>query len=169
MSNAATPFVPKDGKITIADNTGTPKTLVIPYEDGDLQISGLEASQQSHQEFRARGKVYSVRTVEDRPIEFTFTCHATQFLSDGTTATPFDVAMQLGVWSSAVTMSPNTGDAFLVKVTWTGERTNFGATADNTVVYKYCRLEVDFAEGMPGKFTVKGTAYNFSTDAYTYA
>lgn len=169
MSNAATPFVPKDGKITIADNTGTPKTLIIPYEDGDLQISGLEASQQTHQEFRARGKVYSVRTVEDRPIEFTFTCHATQFLSDGTTATPFDVAMKLGVWSSATTMSPNTGDAFLVKVTWTGERSDFGATADNTVVYKYCRLEVDFAEGIPGKFTIKGTAYNFSTDAYTYA
>ena len=166
MANAATPFVPKDGQLKFSD--GAALNLIIPYEDGDLQLTGLTEGQQAHAAFNSRGKVYSVRKTEDQPIEFTFTCHATQLLSDGTTATPFDVVMKKGVWASATGLSPNTGDAFLVKATWTGERTDFGATADNTLVYKYCRLTMDFAEGIPGKLTVKGTAYNFSTDAYTY-
>ena len=169
MANAATPFIPKDGKITISDGAGSPISLIIPYEDGDLQLSGLTEGQMTTQEFRSRGKVYSVRKVEDRPIEGTFTCHATQFLSDGTTATPFDVVMKKGVWASATSTGPNTGDAQLYKLVWTGERTDFGATADNTVTYKYCRFEMDFAEGIPGKLTIKFTAFNFSTDAYTYA
>lgn len=168
MANAATPFVPKDGQCKIADGAGSPISLIIPYEDGDLQMTGLTEGQMAIAEFRSRGHVYSVRKTEDRPVEFTFTCHATQFLSDGTTATPFDVVMKKGVWASATSTGPNTGDATLYKFTWTGERSDFGATSDNTVVFKYCRFEMDFSEGIPGKFTIKGTAYNFSTDGYTY-
>lgn len=168
MANAATPFLPRDGQVVFSDGSGTPKTFTLNYEDGDFQFTGIAEGQQAHQEFRSRGKVYSVRKVEDQPVEVSFSAHATALNGDGTTATLFDVATFTGAWASAVSTGPNTGDAKLVKVVWTGERTNYGGAADNTVSYKYCRMTVDFAEGVPGKFSVKLTAYNFSTDAYTY-
>lgn len=167
MANAANPLIPVDGSITITD--GAALSLVVSYEDGDLNIASLNGqNQKSFVSFKSRGKTYSVRAVEDVDIEFSFTCHAVGIIGDGTTALIGDVALKKGVWASATSKLPTaSGDAYLLQVKWQGERSNFGAAADSAVTLKYCSLTMDFSEGVPGKISIKGTCYPISTDYLT--
>lgn len=168
MALATNPLVPKDGSIVITD--GAALSLTINYEDGDFSVSGLQKDQRSTQVFRNRGKTYSVRETDDTDIEFSFSCHAISLVGDGTTATIGDVVRRSGVWVAATSTLPAaSGDAYCVQVKWTGERTNFGATSDTSVTLKYCHLSLDYAEGIPGKLSIKGTAYCISTDYITIA
>jgi hypothetical protein len=170
MSVSANPLVPKDGSIVITDATGTPLSLTILYEDGDLQVQGLMSDQMRKEEFKTRGIPYAVREVERMSIPFTFTCHATGIIGDGSTALPGDALLKLGAWASATSKaSAAQGGAYLLQLAWTGERSNFGATADSSITLKYCSFEVDFAEGIPGKLSIKGTAHALSTDYLTIA
>lgn len=167
MANASNPLIPSDGVITITD--GGALSLVLSYEDGDFQVSGLNGQdQKSYVSFKSRGKTYSVRAVEDMDIEFSFTAHAVHIIGDGTTATLGDVVLRKAVWASYTSKLPTAnGDAKLVQVSWRGERTNFGASNDNVITLKYCALTMDFSEGVPGKLSVKGTCYPISTDYLT--
>jgi hypothetical protein len=58
---------------------------------------------------------------------------------------------------------------YCVQLAWVGERTDNGATTDSGITLKYCRLSMDFAEGVPGKISVKGRAICYSTDYLTLA
>lgn len=167
MANTANPLIPVDGSVQITD--GGALSLTLSYEDGDLSISGLNGqNQKSFQSFKARGKTYAVRAVEDVDIEFSFTCHAVHIIGDGTTGTLGDAILKKAVWAAATSkLATTNGDAYLLQVRWTGERTNFGATNDNVVTMKYCALTLDFSEGVPGKLSVKGTCYPISTDYLT--
>lgn len=164
MANAASPLIPVDGSIVITD--GASLSLTLSYEDGDLQISSLNGqNQKSFVSFKGRGKTYAVRAVEDVDIEFSFSAHAVGIIGDGTTALLGDAVLKKGVWASATSKLPTAnGDAYLLQVRWTGERTNFGAAADSVVTLKYCALTMDISEGVPGKISVKGTCYPISTD-----
>lgn len=166
MANAANPLIPVDGQLTITD--GAALTFTVAYEDGDFQVTNLNSSQKTRQAFKNRGKTYSVRDVEDQDIEFSFTAHATHIIGDGTTAVLGDIILKKGPWSAASSKLPAAnGDSYLVGVAWRGERTNFGATNDNVITLKYCSVSVDFAEGVPGKLSIKGTAFCISTDYLT--
>lgn len=167
MAIAANPLIPVDGQIVITD--GAALTFTLAYEDGDFQCSGLNGnSQKSVQSFKSRGKTYAVRQVEDQDISFQFTAHVVGIIGDGTTALIGDVVLRKGVWASYTSkISASQGDANLLQVKWQGERTNFGAAADSSLTFKYCYLELDFSEGVPGKVSVKGTAFPISTDYLT--
>jgi len=167
VSNAATPLIPLDGTITFTNGV---LTYILMYEGGDLQCSGLKDGQMSQQVFKDRGIPYAVRDVErDEAIEFTFTCDAVCIVSDNTTATIGDVILRKKVWLAAASVLPvAAGDTYCVTMSWVGERTNFGASADSGISLKYCHLEADFQEAIPGKFSVKGKAFCYSTDYVTY-
>jgi hypothetical protein len=167
--NAATPIIPRDGVLVVSDNTGTPKTITVPYLNGTLKLTGLNASQRARQIFKSKGVVYAVRDTDDQEFGVEFTCDAVHFKGDNITATLFEALMKLGPWNNAVsTLPPSAGDTFCVTLTWTVERTNFGGTNDNVVVAKYVYFDVDFAEGTPGQFTLKGTGVPYSTDFLTW-
>jgi len=165
MANPSSPMIPRDGVLVIKDNTGTPKTLTIAYDGGDLQVSNLNQGHKTRQVFKSRGATYSVRDVEAQEIGIQFTADAVSFLGDGSTATLYEALMKLGAWSTAVSTLPSpAGDTYCLTLQFTVERTNFGGSADNVETFKYVYFDVDFAEGVPGKFTIKGTAVNYSTD-----
>lgn len=167
MALATTPLVPKDGTITFTD--GAALSYVLLYEDGDLQVSDLKEGQLVTQVFKDRGIPYSARDVErDEAIEFSFTAHAIAIVGDNTTATLGDVVLRQKVWSAATsTMPAASGDVYTVQMAWIGERTDLGGTTDSGLTLKYCRLSMDFAEGVPGKLSVKGRAICYSTDYLT--
>ncbi len=168
MALSATPIVPRDGVLTIKDNTGTPLVYTLPYTDGDFSLSGLVEDQSAVQSFKNRGRTYAIRKTEDQDMEFSFSCHAHALLGDGTLAGLYDVLAKKGVWASAVSTLPAAaGDAFCVTLTFTAERSNMGATTDVSVVLKYCRLSGDFQEGTPSTVSFSGTAYCYSTDYLT--
>src|SRR5438128_1528944 len=140
MAISATPIIPRDGALLVNDLTpSTPLALVILYLGGDLKITGLNAAQKTRTVFKSKGTVYSARDVDDQEYGIEFTADAVHFEGDGTTGTPFEAFMKLGtIWSAAISTLPTVaGDTYCVKLTWTIERTNFGAAADNIVVAKY--------------------------------
>lgn len=162
----STPIVPKDGTILINDNTGTPLAHTVIYEDGDFQVTNLKKGQNAIEIFKDRGAPYAVREVEVEEIEFTFSAHIVGFVGEGSQATLNDPVLRKGLWASAVSMLPVAyGDAYLLKVTWTNERTNFDAAADASLVLKYCHLSMDGGEGVPGKWQIKGRAIVLAHDA----
>lgn len=164
MANTANPLIPADGVITISD--GAALTFEVDYEDGDFQISGLNGQdQKSYVAFKNRGKTYAVRAVEDTEIEFSFTAHATHVIGDGTTGVLADAALRKAAWAAYTsTLATTAGDAKLLQVRWRGERSAFGATNDDRITLKYCALTMDFSEGVPGKISIKGTAFCISSD-----
>ena len=166
MALALTPIIPKDGKIEILD--GAVLLLAMTYEDGDFQASGIAKDQNQVKSYKHRGRTYAVRETEDQNIEGSFSCHLTGLLGDGTTAQPLDPVRKKGLWAAATsTLATNAGDAHLLQIRWTGERTNFGATSDSVCTLKYCHISADFAEGDPGKLSFKFTAFPISTDYCT--
>lgn len=166
MANTANPLIPFDGQVTVTD--GGALSLVLLYEDGDFNVTGLNSSQKTRQSFKSRGKTYAVRDVEDQDIEFSWTAHAVHIIGDGTTATLGDVVLKKAVWAAATSkLASANGDSYLVQVSWRGERTNFGATNDNVITMKYCSVSMDFTEGVPGKISIKGTCFPISTDYLT--
>ncbi|HYF53370.1 MAG TPA: hypothetical protein VEA41_03845 [Salinarimonas sp.] len=173
MAMATIPLIPNDGVLLINDGAGSPLSYAIVYEDGDFTLGGLKKSQKEVQEFLDRGRFYSVRETNDVSIDWSFSCHAIAMLGDGVTASPTDVFLKLGVWSAATNLLPaaaggGASGVWCVKMTFTGERTDYGATADTTAVLKYCHAEsLDFGEGIPGKWSLKGKLYCHSTDYLT--
>lgn len=167
MAIASTGLLPNDGTILISD--GGLLTYTIAYEDGDYSISGLRRNQKSIVVGKDRGENRWFRESEDQDLEISFSCQAIALLGDsasgGSTAMPSDVFLRLGVWAGATSTLPSsTGDVYAVKIRWTGERTNFGASADTYVECKYCTCEMAFSEGVPGKLTFKITAHKYSND-----
>lgn len=168
MANAANPVVPKDGALVITDASGTPKTWTVLYEDGDLQISGLSEDQWETTTFFDRGVPYAVRKIQKREIEFSFSCHCTAFLGDATTALGPEAILKKGVFSAAASVLPAAnGDAYLLTLAFTAERSDLGHPADAVVTLKYCDMQMDFAEGVPGKLTISGRAVPLSNDYLT--
>lgn len=158
MALASNPFIPADGTIEIQDASGTPIVTTVQYEDGDFSVEGLRESQFSVQEFYDRGVMYAYRKIKEEPISFSFTAHATDFL-DATEKTVLDAFLKTGAFAAGVSQFGASADVWAVKVTFTAEQTDYGAASDSTVVLTYCVAECSFAEGTPGKFSIKGTAY----------
>lgn len=167
MANAATPIIPRDGTLTVAD--GAALTLAIAYHNGDLKMSGLNAYQDEHEFFMSRGEIYGGRRSQKKVVDFTFTADLVHLLGDATTATLFEAIMRKGVWAAATSTWPAAaGDAYTLKFTWAVERTNFGGAGDNTVVAKYVQCDIDIEEGVPSKISVKGRIIPHSSDYLTW-
>jgi len=172
MALAAVPFVPSDGALVFSDATGTPLTFTVPYEDGNLSFGTISHNQKAVQEFLHRGRWYGVRETDDVTPEFTFTAHLIGF-TDASSATLLDIVRRTGVWAAAVSTLPasaggmnagGTKGVWCVQLKWTGERSDFGGTADSTVTAKYCRITAEIAEGVPAKLTITGQMFPYSTD-----
>jgi hypothetical protein len=158
MALISVPFFPQDGTITIEDATGTPISLTVQYEDGDFSCDGWKEDHSADVVVRDRRRIYAVRKGDEEPMTFSFTAHATD-MADGTEKTILDAVMKTGAFASGVSTWGANADVWTLKVTWTGEQTDFGGGADSTIVFDYCRLDASFAEGQPATFTVNGTAY----------
>lgn len=163
MALSSVPMIPRDGQITIEDNTGgtTIKHTVI-YEDGDFSWDAMEEGYMTGVILKDRGIGYTMRKTEEQDLTFTFTAHATDF-SDATEKTLQDAVLKLGAFASGVSVMGANADVWATKVIFTVEATNYGLSADHVATFAKCRLSVSFAEGVPGKFTIKGTIFNPSS------
>ncbi|NBV19949.1 hypothetical protein [Janthinobacterium sp.] len=163
MALSAVPMIPRDAVITIEDNTGgTPLKATVTYEDGDFSFDPVEEGYMSTVILKDRGMHYAIRKTEEQDLSFTFSAHATDF-SDATEKTLWDVVMKTGAFASGVSTFGSNADAWTTKLTFTVEATNYGLSADHVVTFTKCRCSISFAEGIPGKFTIKGMIFNPSS------
>jgi len=162
MANATVPLVPRDGSLVISDNTGTPLTVTVQYTDGDLKISDIVQGNWEAVVFEDRGVPYSLRASKKKTIKVSFTCHAIMTVGS---ASPLEAIRKTGTWASAVSMlatAAGGSEIFLVQLVWTGERSDFGASADASFTLKKVRVTASFNEGVPGTFSFEGEAYIFA-------
>lgn len=161
MAFAGAPIVPTDGTLVISDGAGSPLSVTVTYEDGNFSFTGMNQGVMDTVVFMDRGRPYSIRKEKNRPIPFSFTAHALSMVGD-----PGSACFKKGTWASATSTLPAASggsEVFCVKLVYTAERTDFGASTDSTATFLICRItDVDFAEGMPSTFTIKGEAYVFS-------
>ena len=158
MALISVPIISRDGTIAISDATGSPITLTVQYEDGDLSVDGFQEANMSVVPLMDRGVIYALRKDKEEPISFSFTAHATDF-TDATEKTVIDAFCKTGAFAAGVSQLGASADVWAVKLTFTAEQTNYGAGSDGTIVLTYCVAKVKFDEGVPGKFAVSGTAY----------
>ena len=161
MGFAEAPIVPTDGTLVISDGAGSPLTATVVYEEGNFSFTGMNQGVMDTVVFMDRGRPYSIRKEKNRPIPFSFTAHAISMVGE-----PGNACLKLGTWASATSTLPTAkggSEVHCVKLVYTAERSNFGASSDSTATFLICRItDVDFAEGVPSTFTIKGEAYVFA-------
>jgi hypothetical protein len=152
----------RDGTLTFTDNTGTPLSMPIVYEAGDFSIDNLNEGLVETTAYLDRGVFATLRKTNAVFPSFSFSAHMTD-LSDATDKLLYDLARKTGAWASAVSTLGANADAMTYKLTWTCEGTNFGDSADHTLVLNDCRVTVSLSEGDPNSFSVSGIVYGAIT------
>ena len=152
----------RDGTLTFTDNTGTPLSMAIVYEAGDFSIDNLNEGLVETTAYLDRGEFATLRKTNRVFPSFSFTAHMTD-LSDATDKLLYDLARKTGAWASAVSTLGANADAMTYKLTFTVEGTNFGDSADHTMVLNDCRITLSFSEGDPNSFSVSGIVYGAIT------
>jgi hypothetical protein len=152
----------RDGSLLFADNTGTPLTLAIQYEAGDFSIDNLNEGLVETTAYLDRGEFATLRKTNRVFPSFSFTAHMTD-ISDATDKLLYDLARKTGGFASAVSTLGANADAMTYKLTFTVEGTNFGDSADHTMVLNDCRITLSFSEGDPNSFSVSGIVYGAIT------
>jgi len=160
MADAVAPLIPRDGSLVLSD--GAALTLTVLYTDGDLKIGNISQGNLVVQAFKDRGTPYSLRGTEIQEISVSFSCHAVMTVG---ASSPLEAVRKTGTWAAATSTTPSASGGFevhTVQAVWTGERSNFGATADSTLTLKKVRFTGSFSEGTPGMFSFEGIAYIFA-------
>jgi hypothetical protein len=152
----------RDGTLTFTDNTGTPLSMSIVYEAGDFSIDNLNEGLVETTAYLDRGEFATLRKTNRVFPSFSFTAHMTD-ISDATDKLLYDLARKTGAWTSAVSTLGANADAMTYKLTFTVEGTNFGDSADHTMVLNDCRITLSFSEGDPNSFSVSGIVYGAIT------
>ena len=152
----------RDGTLVFADNTGTPLTLPIVYEAGDFSIDNLNEGLVETTAYLDRGEFATLRKTNRVFPSFSFTAHMTD-LSDNTDKLLYDLARKTGAFASAVSTLGANADAMTYKLTFTVEGTNFGDSADHTLIMNDCRITISLSEGDPNSFSVAGIVYGTIT------
>lgn len=155
------------GSITLADGTGTPVTLAVPYTRGDLTIGPLGARLNETVKVEARGKFLSAAYGNRVYPQLSFSAWLPNIVGSSTTAPGTLAEFVAGLGSYAANVSTlGSGHPMAVKLTWTIEGTNFGDTADETVACDDCICSVSITEGMEGN-TIAVTAEVLGTIVVT--
>ena len=165
------------GAITLADGTVTPVTLASSYDKGDLQLANLGAVLNDLVHVTRRGKYVSSAHGARRFPTVSFSAFATNLVGSSSTAPGSILEFLTGKGAYSANISTlGSGRPMAVKITLTIEGSNFGDTADETIVLNNVLIEsVSFAEAEDGNTlsfegTVLGSvAITNSTNTVTYS
>lgn len=160
------------GTITLSDGTGSPITLVMRFDKGDLKFGGVVPGLREAVAITSRGKLRSLRRGQPVYPTVSFSCRVTDFSETGT-GTPLDwLAKTTGTpFASRVSTSASIGDLDTTDVIFKMEGTEYGDGADHTIKLEDVHLTMDFEESEDGNtLSLSGTVYgditNNSTTTY---
>lgn len=151
-----------DGSISLADGTGTPVTLTVPFSVGDLSISGLSETQNNVTAYETRGTFNSLRHTSRTYPTGSFSAQLADY-SDATDTTLIDFILKQNSFSGNASTLGTASDVYTIDITLTVEGTDFGDSSDHTVVITDCQCTLDTAEGEPNTATINFTCYGTVT------
>lgn len=150
-----------DGLVTVTDATGVPIVCTLAYSNGDFGASGLADKWNEVAAYESRGVFNTLRHTNRTYPSGSFTAKIAEFTNAATNVIT-DALIKNGAWSAA-TSTGATGTPYQLKLTFTMEGTDFGDSADHSVVFTNCRMTCDISEGDPNTVTVNWTCYGTAT------
>lgn len=151
-----------DGTISLADGTGTPVTLTVPFTVGDLSVSGLSETQKNVVAYETRGTFNTLRHTSRTYPSGSFSAHLADY-SDATESTLIDFILAANSYSGNASTSGANAEVYTIDITLTVEGTDYGDAADHTIVLTDCQCTLDTAEGEPNTATINFTCYGTVT------
>jgi hypothetical protein len=139
------------GRVTLLDGTGTPITLDLSYERGDLSIDGLRARLNEVVKMTARGRLVSVAYGERMFPTLSFTAWLPNVVGATAVAPGAMAEFMTGLGAYAGNVStlgvnrPYTGD-----LRWTIEGTVFSDSADEQVTAEDVMFSFGLTEAQEG-------------------
>ena len=146
-----------DGTIELADGTGTPVTLTVPFSQGDFSISGVQESQKAVNVYQSRGTLHSLRLGEKTFVSGSFSAMLAD-VSDASAGNLLDFIQKANAYSGNTSTS-GSGDVYTIKITLQIEGTDLGDSADHTIVLDDCACTADVSEGEPDSISISFTSY----------
>jgi hypothetical protein len=166
MAYSTLPKTRRDGVITLKDGTGSPVTLEVAYEEGNLTFDTPKAAQTV---IRDRGTISTVRKGDDEPTASgSFSAYFRQFTDGSEAGSILDFINKTGSYTSNVSTG-SSGTPFVefycIDLEYQVDATSLGDDAATSATLTKCVCTASFTEGDPSSFTINFTSYG----ALTYA
>jgi len=160
MAFSTLPKTRRDGVITLKDGTGTPITLEIAYEEGNLTFDTPKAAQTV---IRDRGAITTVRKGDDEPAASgSFSAFFRQFTDGAEAGSILDFINNTGNYhtnnSTGATGVPFV-EFYCIDIEYQVDATALGDDAATTATLSKCVCTASFTEGDPSSFTINFTSY----------
>lgn len=160
MAYSTLPKTRRDGVITLSDATGTPVTLEIAYEEGNVTFDTPKAAQTV---IRDRGTITTVRKGDDEPSATgSFSAYFRQFTDGAEAGSILDFINKTGFYSSNVSTG-NSGTPYVefycVDIQYQVDATSLTDTETHEATLSKCVCTASFTEGDPSSFTINFTCY----------
>lgn len=143
------------GTIALADGTGTPVTLTLAFDRGDLTVGPLMEVLNEHVYIERRGQRVNVAHGNRVYPQVSFSAWITAFQDSG--SAPGDLLTFLlrtassAYASNVSTLGSGTKVPYAVDVTYTLEGSDFGDSGDHTFTLHDCLFSIDsFTEAAEG-------------------
>jgi len=154
------PKTRRDGVITLSDATGTPVTLEIAYEEGNVTFDTPKAAQTV---IRDRGTITTVRKGDDEPSATgSFSAYFRQFTDGAEAGSILDFINKTGFYSSNVSTG-NSGTPYVefycIDIQYQVDATSLTDTETHEATLSKCVCTASFTEGDPSSFTINFTCY----------
>lgn len=132
------------GQIKLIDGTAvTPVELVLAFDRGDFNVSGIQQTLNEYVRIERRGK--RVNTAYGNRVypTFSFSSWVTQLVGDGSApGTLGEFLLQQGAYSTNESVG-GTGSPYALDIEWTQEGTDFGDSADTVLTLAGCEFVID--------------------------
>ena len=137
------------GVITAKDGSGN--SLVVPYDKGDMALTGLGARLNETAKYEARGKYLGTGYTVRRYPQLSFSAFVSNLVG-ATAISPGSVLEFLtGLGAYAANISTQgTGRPYQCDIEFSIEGTAFGDASDEVVTLNDCEFTADFSEAAEG-------------------
>ena len=149
----------RDGLIQLRDGTGSPVTLDVSYEDGNLTF---ETPLDDQTVIRDRGALANVRKGDSQPITGSFAFHFRQFTDSANPGSVTDFCSGSGNYSANISTGlagPPYVAHFCVDIQFKIEGTDLGDAKDHQCNIAKAVCSLSFSEGESDVWTLSFTAY----------
>jgi len=152
-----------NGTIVASDGTGTPVTMTLAFDNGDLSLNNVKKILRETVAYERKGLLKTVSLGNRIYPTISFTLQMAQF-TDASASVFNDFCFFQNKYVANITTLNDNDQEYAIKLQFTAEGTNFGDSADHTFTADDCVPILDsFSEGDPNTFSFSFTVYGAIT------
>jgi len=148
----------RDGELVVKDGAGTPASITLALDEGDLRITEYEDTIK----VLDRGTLSHERMGDERPVEFSFTAKYVELMKQTGASDPtlYEALRKIGGASGWTSTQTDGGDVYTVTMVFTITSPT-GGEENETITLSLAHAEqIEFSEGDEyNTVSVTGTAF----------